>query len=135
MNRHTTKGQLYREVADRIEQEGLDYTLRKFFSAKYADELDPELAKLWRQYLQVAHDIEVRVGVPDVEPLREVQPDARHSLTEILETVSSGIHTIQQKLEAVGIHVDEITALHALMVCLNTRITLFANEGKIQRSP
>lgn len=58
-----TKAQLHRDVAERIEHEGLNYTLRDYFPPEYADDLDPELAKLWRQYIDVARTIEAHVGV------------------------------------------------------------------------
>lgn len=60
-----TKAELWRYVAAIIDEEGLHYALTAKTGPKYtnADELDPELAKLWREYCALSAKIEAHVGL------------------------------------------------------------------------
>lgn len=59
-----TKAALWREVADRIDQEGFHYAFTRYFSPEYmnCDQLDPELAKMWREYIALSEKIAKHVG-------------------------------------------------------------------------
>jgi len=60
-----TKAELWRYVCENIEHEGFHYALAEYSSPEYTncDELDPELAALWREYLMFADKIKAHVGV------------------------------------------------------------------------
>jgi len=60
-----TKAELWRYVCENIEQEGFHYALVDYTSPEYTncDELDPELAALWREYMARVKKIEAHVGV------------------------------------------------------------------------
>lgn len=60
-----TKAALWRFVAEAIENEGFHYALMGYTSPESSncDELDPELATLWREYLVLSRKIEEHVGV------------------------------------------------------------------------
>lgn len=62
----TTKGELYRYIADTIENEGFHYALVHYMGPESVncDELDPELAAMWRQYEELCKKISKHVGVP-----------------------------------------------------------------------
>ena len=60
-----TKADLWAYVKTNIEQEGFDYALVDYTSPEYTncDELDPELAALWREYLALVKKINGHVGI------------------------------------------------------------------------
>lgn len=63
-NAPQTKAELWRYVAEKIEDEGLHYFLVDYTSPDYCncDELDPELAKLWREFEELSKKICKHVG-------------------------------------------------------------------------
>lgn len=65
-----TKAELWRYVGEIIEEEGFHYALTARTSPRYsnADELDPELAKLWRDYHALVAKIEAHVGLEPTIP-------------------------------------------------------------------
>ena len=60
-----TKGELWHYICENIEHEGFHYALVDYTSPEYtnSDELDPELAALWREYLALVKKIKAHVGV------------------------------------------------------------------------
>lgn len=65
LNGPKTKAELWRYIAENIEHEGFHYALIDYTSVEYTncDVLDPELAKLWREYEALVEKIETHVGV------------------------------------------------------------------------
>lgn len=61
-----TKAELWRQMAGYIEKEGLHYALVNYTSPEYqnCDQLDPELAKMWRDFIALSAAIEQHVGYP-----------------------------------------------------------------------
>lgn len=64
MDKPTTKGELYREVASAIEHEGFHYALVNYMGPESVncDELDPELATMWREFVALSEKIAKHVG-------------------------------------------------------------------------
>ena len=60
-----TKAELWRYICENIEHEGFHYALVDYTSPENTncDELDFELAALWREYMALVKKIEAHVGV------------------------------------------------------------------------
>lgn len=59
-----TKAELHAEICRIIDDEGLDYGLCDYTSPESLNtsELDPEFAKIWRDYIQASEAVKQHVG-------------------------------------------------------------------------
>lgn len=65
LNPPKTKAELLQQVVADMEYKGVDYYLREYSSPEYsgAEMFDPELAKMWHEYLNLIERIKTHVGL------------------------------------------------------------------------